>query len=135
MDKRIVFYTVPLFTWSYFLYIWKTQRKKAADEVLYYKKNNCVITYAVDRNIRGWFESNTNSINRNTFKMNFTPLLYFINSAKQTLDIAVMTFNINTLTEALSQLKDKGVVIRMIVDSCETASKVQSAGKEMQCLT
>lgn len=126
-EMKLLLFTLPLITWSYFFYTWYTERKRNEEDTEYERKNNCVITYALNRNMRGWDEAST-ATTIDSLTIHFSPLLYFITTTKKSLDIAMMNFTIKVLIDALLELKKKGVKIRIVVDSLDNRSILKEAG-------
>lgn len=108
---------LPVYTWSKFLKK-LIQRKTILKETeLFQKRHNCCVLYFKDKGYAGWpphkerirldFQ-NKNSI--------FEPLLYFLQTAEKSLDIAVMMTHIKIVMKTLCDMQKKGVKIRLVLD-------------------
>lgn len=126
--KYLIVATLPILTWSYYIYIWNKIKKREKEKSIYHKKNNCVITYANNREIWGWIQPNPTIKSIGILTNHLDPIIDFINTTEKTLDVAVMTFTIKILIEALNKLKLRGVKVRIIVDSFNQTEAIKAAG-------
>lgn len=118
---------LPLLTWSYFFYIWYKEVTRKKEQLDYYKRNNCVITFAVNREIKG--SKNIDNVGHiSGLTSYYSPLLDFLKTTRKSLDIAMMTFSINILIKALKELKERGIRIRIIVDNFESSKNLRDSG-------
>ncbi|KRT81466.1 hypothetical protein AMK59_5917 [Oryctes borbonicus] len=84
----------------------------------YFRKHNCVVTYSKIHGVTGWpgFENDTTLISCNNCHDTFLPLLYFLSTTQETLDIAMMTLSSNVILSALFDLAKKGIKLRLVIN-------------------
>lgn len=111
-----VLLVIPAYSWKKFF----NDRKKLKDdyeqEMLFHKRHNCVVTYQPNKGISGW-PPNVGRIQGNSDKLFedlYEPILYFIRTAKQSLDIAVMLITVKILYLELVKARKRGVRIRLL---------------------
>lgn len=109
---------IPYTTWSY-LYVTYKEKKRLCDEtILHYKRHNCVVTFSKGKGHFGWCERDETNLNISNVKSVYEPFLYFINTARETLDIAVMSMNAECIIKSLISAQQKGVKVRVISNFC-----------------
>lgn len=131
MNKLLL--ALPVFTWSYFCYVWYKERKRKREQLSNYKKNNRVITYAVNRTVKGHCEVE-NIQELEVLTLNCSPLVDFLRGTQKSLDIAMMSFTINMLINILRELKENGVKIRLITDTFDNTKSMKDAGEIIMIL-
>lgn len=109
---------LPWYTWKR---LFKQIQLKRAEK-LFYHRHNCCVRYFKDKGFTGWPPNKQ----KNLLLLNeeiYQPLLYFLETAKCNIDIAVMILNVRKIEEVLCQIAKKGVVIRLIMDYDKSQSK------------
>ncbi|KAJ8964445.1 hypothetical protein NQ317_013855 [Molorchus minor] len=112
-------------------YIYKTYRtlkNEYQEKLLFYDRHNCVVMYNGTQGMSGW-PPHTGRIKLNLKKENcleviHEPVLYFIRTAKISLDVAFMLLGINSVYVALKQARGRGVKIRLLVNYEHCANKL-----------
>lgn len=101
------------------LYDCLTTFSKEYDEInLFKKRHNCVVMYR-EKVVLGWppverlLKSN---VLKQHFEDLFEPLLYFINTAAFSLEVAVMLISVQPILKAFSIANKRGVKIRIILN-------------------
>jgi phosphatidylserine/phosphatidylglycerophosphate/cardiolipin synthase-like enzyme len=104
------------------LYLWKklyktyiTLGKQYQEQEVFYERHNCTIMYS-RKQITGWPPDYKITIDTNNLDRFLEPYLYFIDTAKYTLDIAVMTFTMKQLLNAVQNALKRGVKVRLIAN-------------------
>ncbi|RZC37665.1 PLDc 2 domain containing protein [Asbolus verrucosus] len=111
----VVLFVPSLYLWNRLYTNYVRFKKEFEDEKLFYERHNCFLMYS-RKYIKGWPPTYTIKIDINNLNLFLEPYLYFINTSKYTLDIAVMSFAINPLFDALHEAIKKGVKVRLIVN-------------------
>lgn len=97
-----------------------TEYKEA---VLFKRRHNCVVMYR-DKVLIGWppvEKKLKSSIPKNHLDDLYEPLLYFINTAKHSLDAAFMVVTIKPIWKSLANAYHRGVKVRLLLnfDHCD----------------
>ncbi|XP_017780277.1 PREDICTED: mitochondrial cardiolipin hydrolase-like [Nicrophorus vespilloides] len=92
----------------------KLQFEKTA---LDHRKHNCVVMYSRERGMCGWPEYPEGlKTSISTYYLFNEPLLFFVKTAKKTVDIAIMHMSLRALLDSLVDALDRGVAVRIIFD-------------------
>ncbi|KAL3285001.1 hypothetical protein HHI36_019130 [Cryptolaemus montrouzieri] len=106
---------LPYITWQYLYKTYKEEVKNYEDAVLFQKRHNCVLMYYKGKGHTGWpTNSQKVDLNIKNIEILFEPFLYFINTAKTNLDIAIMSINVKSVIEALINAHERGVKVRVV---------------------
>lgn len=90
---------------------------------LFKKRHNCVVMFR-DNMFTGWppyNEREKNSVAKRLEEL-YEPLLYFVHTAKNSLDMAFMLINIKPVFKALTDAHSRGVKVRLLLNfsHCES---------------
>lgn len=110
----ILFGIIPVYTWSSLIKCWFKLRKNWKEAKIFQDRHNCVVMFDMERGLSGyphWKKSKTNIIANRC-----EPILYFIRTAKKSIDIAVMVISSEVITEELLNAHKRGIQIRLLVD-------------------
>ncbi|KAJ8926551.1 hypothetical protein NQ314_021067 [Rhamnusium bicolor] len=117
---------IPYYTWKTLYYSYKSLRNEYEDEILFQKRHNCVVMYTENKGMSGW-PPHTGRVKLDINKKNsldtlHEPILYFINTAKKSLDIAFMLLDVNSIYMALKRAHERGIKLRILLnyDHCES---------------
>lgn len=106
-----------------FLYYRYYKTKTALDneykeKTKHYENHNCVVIYSKIHGVLGWpgYKRDITQISCHNTHDAFLPLLYFLNTTKESLDIAVMTLTSKVILNALFALTKKGIKVRLIIN-------------------
>lgn len=92
-----------------------TQYKEA---IMFKKRHNCVVMYR-DKSFIGWSPEEKkwkSNIPKDNLEELYEPLLYFINTAKSSLDVAFMIISIKPIWNALADAHQRGVEVRLLLN-------------------
>ncbi|XP_030767743.1 uncharacterized protein LOC115891431 [Sitophilus oryzae] len=125
---------IPIYSWKSFFSYWKQLKKEHDDLLLYHGRHNCTITYKANKGFTGWPQhmNNINFIRENRFENLYEPILYFISTAKESLDIAMMIINVNSISSEILKAVKRGVKIRIINNFLHTNSNKDVIQKLMK---
>ncbi|KAK5639330.1 hypothetical protein RI129_011822 [Pyrocoelia pectoralis] len=112
-----VLIAVPTITWAQFFKEWYEQEKQYKQHLLFLKRHNCVVMYTTGK-MTGWPSQNTTNQNENRLNVKelYEPILYFIRTAKTSIDIAVMTISVECIIDELLEAVKRNVKVRIITD-------------------
>lgn len=82
------------------------------------RRHNCVVMFS-DKIFRGWpphNERKKSNIPKNCLEELFDPILYFIHTAKYSLDIAFMLISVKPILKALAAAYCRGVKVRILLN-------------------
>lgn len=124
---------IPVFMWQRCIKNILKFKKENEEMNLFLKRHNCCVFYIKDKGFSGWPPNIERlSIDWRNKESLYEPLLYFLRTARWSLDIAVMMFNVNIISETLLEQLKKGVKIRIILslkgEKNEIHSKLERAG-------
>lgn len=101
------------------LYYCNASLSKEYEEVkLFKKRHNCVVMYR-EKVVVGWPPKEIivkSDIPKDCFEDLYEPILYFINTAKYSIDVAVMIIGIKPIFKALLDAQRRGVKIRIVLN-------------------
>lgn len=131
---------VPYFTWKNLYNSYKNLKNKYDEELLFYKRHNCVVMYSGIKGVSGW-PPHTERIKLNLNKQNCLaevrePVIYFIDTAKKSLELAFMLINVNVVYKALVRAHQRGVKVRILLnfEHCESMlNEIRNLIKEGIC--
>ncbi|XP_044272282.1 mitochondrial cardiolipin hydrolase-like [Tribolium madens] len=103
---------------------YKSLKRQYEEEELFYERHNCVVMYS-KTHITGWPPEYKISILTKNLDKFLEPYLYFINTSKHSIDLAVMTLAINSIMEALQNALKRGVKVRLIVNFLSIKSQAK----------
>lgn len=120
---------LPLYTWKRLL----RQLEQMREEKLFHQRHNCCVTYSQGKGYAGWPPHKERlSYVLLTHQEVYEPLLYFLQTAKYTLNIAVMILSVRRIIETLCEIARKGVCVRLLMDydksDTETIQKLKQSG-------
>lgn len=107
---------VPYKTWTYFYNVYREEEQSYQDKLLHKKRHDCVVMFSPGKGHTGWCETQETNLNINTIKWLYEPFLYFIDTAKESLDVAIMSINVDCIIKSLMSASKKGVKVRVISD-------------------
>jgi len=91
-------------------------RRDAAKAKDFYEKHNCVVMFNALRGMAGWPDYRQRlKLTIDTYHKFGDPILYYINTAEKTLDIAMMNLKFASITQALQSALKRGVAVRMVL--------------------
>lgn len=96
---------------------WYQLEKEYKKHLLYLKRHNCVVMYTNGK-MSGWpceGTSDPNESKLNVIKL-YEPILYFIRTAKTSIDIAIMTISVECIIDELLEAVKRNVRVRIITD-------------------
>ncbi|KAK5639025.1 hypothetical protein RI129_011517 [Pyrocoelia pectoralis] len=102
-------------TWSKFFYEWWKLHKKYKEHLLFLQRHNCIVSYCVGK-MGGWSSEGVKVDKWLTLQNQYEPVLYFIRTAKYSLDIAVMILSVECITDEILLAFKRKVNVRIIVD-------------------
>lgn len=112
---------LPAYTWSRFLKKFIQQKSISKETELFHKRHNCCVFYFKTKGYAGWpphkERIRVDFKNKNRI---FEPILYFLQTAEKSLDVAVMMMYINVVAETLCEMQKKGVKVRIVMDHAAT---------------
>lgn len=128
---------VPYFTWKSLYNSYNNLKNKYDEEVLFYKRHNCVVIYSGVKGMSGW-PPHTERVkldfnNQNCLAELREPIIYFIDTAKKSLELAFMMINVNSVYKALIRAHQRGVKVRILLnfEHCEgKLSEIRNLIKE-----
>lgn len=121
---------LPLYTWRRLI----KQLRQMNKTKLFYQRHNCCVTYFKSKGFTGWptHESDVEFSLLNGTCI-YEPVLYFLRTAKFSVNIAVMILNVKAIEETLSNIAEKGVRVRLILDydkcDLETVQRLRRSGQ------
>lgn len=98
--------------------------KKYHERLMFKQRHNCVVMYR-NNIITGWppfKERMKGNISKDCLVALYEPLLYFINTAQHSIDVAVMIINLPHITNALNDACLRGIKIRVLINFHHTES-------------
>ncbi|EFA13216.1 Mitochondrial cardiolipin hydrolase-like Protein [Tribolium castaneum] len=110
---------------------YKSLKQQYEDEELFYQRHNCVVMYS-KTHITGWPPEYKMSISTKNLDKFLDPYLYFINTSKHSIDLAVMTFSLKPLMEALQSALTRGVKVRLIVNYLSVKNQAKQYNELMK---
>lgn len=113
----VVLATLPICSWVFFLKKWQSKQVNTHKQLLFLQKHNCVVTFQANRGYRGWppdLKAVTAPTLLKTLENLIEPLLYFIQTAERSLDMAVMILNLKSVYFELSEALKRGVKVRIL---------------------
>lgn len=104
---------VPLYTWKR-LY---QQLCLLRETKLFHQRHNCCVTYFKGKGFAGW-PPHKERLGYNIIESDqiYEPILYFLRTAKYSVNVAVMILNINVIEEVLCKIAKRGVLVRLVLD-------------------
>ncbi|CAG9816275.1 unnamed protein product [Phaedon cochleariae] len=110
----------PYYAWKYFISVYKSLRRQYDEEVIFHARHDCVVMYTGSKGMSGWPPYKGRIVpditNENCLDVLYEPMIYFINTAEKSLDVACMMIGINKIFEALIVASKKGVKVRMLLN-------------------
>ncbi|XP_050310560.1 mitochondrial cardiolipin hydrolase [Anthonomus grandis grandis] len=107
---------IPYYAWRS-LFKYREQLKQfLAEEQVFVERHNCVITYKANEGISGWFPNKNLMAPRaeKIYEDLYAPVIYFIQTARHTLDVAFMLISVNLIYVELVKAKRRGVKVRIL---------------------
>lgn len=88
------------------------------------KRHNCVVMFR-DKKFTGWppyIERKKSNIQKNCLEELYDPILYFIYTAKYSLDIAFMLITVKPILNAVADANGRGIKVRILLNfsHCES---------------
>ncbi|KAK9877192.1 hypothetical protein WA026_016940 [Henosepilachna vigintioctopunctata] len=113
---KCVIILVPPYIVCKYLYVrYKDDRKRYEEAVLFRKRHNCVVMYRSGKGHSGWPTLiSANNISIKNIDLLYEPFMYFIDTAKKSLDIAIMSISVKPIIDALINAHKRGIKIRVI---------------------
>lgn len=105
------------FAWVLFYRIAKQcnlKLKQRREQRMFWERHNCVVTYNSRRFMTGWPSRLIREARLMDDDQRLSPILYFIDTAEKSFDLAVMTLNCPEIIEALMKAQKRGVMVRVI---------------------
>lgn len=106
-----------MYTW--FRYF-KMKKKESIDQrhcELFHNKHNCVVMYRRNQGMIGWGSATAKiTITPSTYDRLFEPIIYFLNTAEESVDVAIMLITVQPILKVLHDLLKRGIKVRMILD-------------------
>lgn len=129
---------IPYFTWTHFINVYKKEKSDFQDYLLWSKRHNCVLMYAKGKGYSGWPpQYNRTSFDLTNLNLIYEPIIYFIKTAKKSLDFCVMNINLPEIIDQILETSKSGVKIRILSDlemcSSKCLKKLSSEGVEVLC--
>lgn len=113
----VFLFIVPVYTWSKFLKSFIKRKSALKETELFQKRHNCCVVYFKRKGYAGWPPHKERiRVDFQNKHAIFEPLLYFLQTAEKTLDIAVMMMHIEVVTKMLCDVQTKGIKVRIILD-------------------
>lgn len=109
---------LPLYTWRRLIKSYRKEIHNYENDILFHNRHNCVVMYSPKKGMSGW-PPNTGRVKPKIVDgigTLFEPIIYFINTATQTLDIAMMILSFNGVLNALVEANKRGVKIRLLLN-------------------
>ncbi|KAJ8919630.1 hypothetical protein NQ315_006156 [Exocentrus adspersus] len=111
---------VPLFTWRNLYETYRSLKRKYDEDVLFQKRHNCVIMYSEFKGMSGW-PPHLERIKVDFDKENCLarlrePVIYFIDTARVSLDIAFMLVTVKSVYQALIRARHNGIRVRLLLN-------------------
>ncbi|XP_066151400.1 mitochondrial cardiolipin hydrolase-like [Euwallacea fornicatus] len=128
--------SLPLFSFFKLYKSWLRQRKIFKEKMLFHQRHNCIVTYRTKGEISGWPGAKHSP--KGIIDTLFNPIIYFIQTANESIDIAVMLVNVHAIFDELSKAKKRGIKIRILCNFRHIESmkneirKLQADGVEFQ---
>lgn len=113
----MVLVAVPVCSWALFLKKWQSKQRDTNKHLLFLQKHNCVVTFQANKGYRGWppnLRTVATPTLTKTLENLIEPLLYFIQTAERSLDMAVMILNLKSVYSELSEALKRGVKVRIL---------------------
>lgn len=111
----IAFLAFPLYTWM--RYIRKIFNSDQNASKLHHTYHNCCVIYSKSKGYSGWpLRKEKIFVDLQNKEALFEPLLYFLRTASNSLDIAVMMIHANVVYETLHAVLKRGVKVRLVLD-------------------
>lgn len=134
--SKCLYFIVGSFTLLLPLYTWKRlfhQFQQMREETLFLQRHNCCVTFFQGKGFAGWPPHKDRlGYAMPTHQEVYEPVLYFLRTAKYSLDIAVMILCVRKIIETLCEIAEKGVRIRLIMDyersDTETIQRLKQSG-------
>ncbi|XP_066254475.1 mitochondrial cardiolipin hydrolase-like [Euwallacea similis] len=128
--------SLPLYSCFKLYKSWLRQRKIFEEKILFHQRHNCIVTYRTKGEIFGWPSAKHSS--KGIIHTLFNPIIYFIQTANKSIDIAVMLMNAHAILDELTKAKKRGIKIRILCNFRHIESmsneirKLQAEGVEFQ---
>ncbi|CAH0546144.1 unnamed protein product [Brassicogethes aeneus] len=109
---------VPIYTWRKLYKSYKEDKINYEREVLFHKRHNCVVLYSPRKGMSGW-PPHLTRIKANIkdgMSVLIEPIVYFINTAIKSIDIAVMILTCEGITNALIDASKRGIKVRILLN-------------------
>lgn len=114
------------FLWYTIYLSHKKDKSDYKNKLIFHKRHNCVVCYDPNEGMSGWPPSSTRiKPSLQNLDILYEPLIYYIETAKKTLDIAVMLLSTKSVIKSLKEAQQRGVKIRIIVNE-ENSSNIAS---------
>lgn len=113
----LVLAALPICSWLFFLKRWQSKQLDTDKQSLFFRKHNCVVTFQANKGYRGWppnLKAAAAPTLLKTLENLIEPLLYFIHTAEQSLDMAVMILNLKSVYFELGEALKRGVKVRIL---------------------
>lgn len=123
---------LPFYTWNR-LY---RRLRELSETKLFHERHNCCVTYFNGKGFAGW-PPQKDRLGLSVLESDqiFEPILYFLRTAKYSVDIAVMILNVSAIERTICDIAKKGVVVRLLLDydKCSVGSvqKLKESGRDI----
>lgn len=114
----VVSLTLAPFAWVLFYRIAKLcnlKLKQRREQRKFWERHNCVVTYNRRHLMTGWPGQLIREATLMDDEQRLLPILYFIDTAQKSIDLAIMTLNCPEIVEALIKAQKRGVMVRVIL--------------------
>lgn len=127
----ILLLLLPIYTWRRLFKTLRQLRLQYEEKQLFYKRHNCCVMYFKSRGMSGWPPHNQRiQVSLKDGNLMYEPIMYFLQTATRTLDIAIMMIHVNVFYDVLLEACLAGVKIRLLLD--HTASSHNPQVKKLQ---
>ncbi|XP_074028048.1 phospholipase D [Leptinotarsa decemlineata] len=114
------FIIIPYYTWKSFYRTYKSLKRQYDEEILFSKRHDCVVMYSSNKGMYGWPPYRERIVaditDENWCDKLYEPIIYFIDTAKFTLDVAIMMITIKQIYQALIDAQKRGVKVRILLN-------------------
>lgn len=116
-----IFIFLSFYSWKSLYSTYKSLKSRYQKIVLHRQRHNCVVMYHATKGYNGWPPFSNTRVHsdistKTTLDQMFEPIVYFINTATFSLDIAVMLLNIQAIHDALLLACRRGIRVRILLN-------------------
>nr|CAH7714857.1 unnamed protein product [Callosobruchus chinensis] len=111
---------IPLYAWKFLYSNFNRLQSNYKHEKLFEERHNCTVMYTANKGMIGWPPYQERIVpeitDPNLFKIVYEPILYFLETAEQSLDIAMMIITSKLFFADILGAHRRGVKIRLILN-------------------